>query len=60
MPFRLEIFIRQGTFGSFEARLPDIHAPRKRILSPKSQGGIVVFCTTPQSEVATAQGAGLQ
>lgn len=61
MPFRLEIFIRQGTFGSFETRLPDIRARQGSESCPqKSQSGIVAFCTTPQSEVAAAQGTGLQ
>lgn len=61
MPFRLEIFIRQGTFTSFEVRLPDIRVRQGSESFPKkSQSGIVVFCTTPQGEVAAAQGTGLQ
>lgn len=61
MPFRLEIFIRQGTFTPLEARLPDIRVRQGSESCPKkSQSGIVASCATPQSEVATAQGARLQ
>lgn len=61
MPFRLEIFIRQGTFTPLEVRLPDIRVRQgSESCPPKSQSGIVVFCTPPQGEATTAQGTGLQ